>query len=162
MLWLWSVGSWLSSAVAKCVAGSAGGAVESGEVVPFPLRRAALFKGAGVLSDRRARAERGGQSRIREGALRGGRAVRARRTQGGQTGEQRAALAGRQAEKRNAELQKLGVGVTIVCVGKKATAYFKRRLDRFKVAGAARRPWSGPRMFTSVAVDIPLGSVPTS
>jgi hypothetical protein len=115
-----------------------------------------------VLNERRARAERGGQSRVWEGALRGGRAVRARRTQGGQTGEQRAALAGRQAEKRNAELQKLGVGVTIVCVGKKATAYFKRRLDRFKVAGAARRPWSGPRMFTSVAVDIPLGSVPTS
>ncbi len=65
--------------------------------------------------------------------------ARVLRTQGGQTGE-RAALAGRQAEKRNAELQKLGVGVRIVCVGKKATAYFKRRLDRFKVAGAARRP----------------------
>ena len=47
---------------------------------------------------------------------------------------------GWQAEKRNSELQKLGVGVKIVCVGKKATAYFKRRLDRFEVAGAAQCP----------------------
>ena len=40
-------------------------------------------------------------------------------------------------EARNKELQKLGVGVKIVCVGKKGSSYFKRRLDRFTVSGAA-------------------------
>ena len=42
-----------------------------------------------------------------------------------------------QVEARNKELQKLGVGVKIVCVGKKGSSYFKRRLDRFTVSGAA-------------------------
>ena len=40
-------------------------------------------------------------------------------------------------EQRNKELEKLGVGVKIVCVGKKGSSYFKRRLDRFTVSGAA-------------------------
>ena len=42
-----------------------------------------------------------------------------------------------QVEARSKELQKLGVGVKIVCVGKKGSSYFKRRLDRFTVSGAA-------------------------
>ena len=40
-----------------------------------------------------------------------------------------------QAEKRNKELQALGVGVKVVCVGKKAQIYFKRRKDRFDIVG---------------------------
>jgi len=35
------------------------------------------------------------------------------------------------------------VGVKVVCVGKKATSYFKRRLDRFEVAGVNPRPCLG-------------------
>ena len=40
-----------------------------------------------------------------------------------------------QAEVRNKELQALGVGVKVVCVGKKAQVYFRRRKDRFDVVG---------------------------
>lgn len=51
-----------------------------------------------------------------------------------------------QVEARNKELQKLGVGVKIVCVGKKGSSYFKRRLDRFTVSGAAPMcHWGGAR-----------------
>ncbi|KAK9917108.1 hypothetical protein WJX75_000962 [Coccomyxa subellipsoidea] len=39
----------------------------------------------------------------------------------------------KKAEKRNAELQKLGVNVKLVTVGKKGEKYFKRRSDRFDI-----------------------------
>ncbi|KAK9831491.1 hypothetical protein WJX81_001590 [Elliptochloris bilobata] len=40
----------------------------------------------------------------------------------------------KKVEARSKELAKLGVGVKIVCVGKKGSSYFKRRLDRFEVS----------------------------
>lgn len=43
--------------------------------------------------------------------------------------------AGAQTEERNAELVQLGVKVKLVTVGKKGATYFKRRLDRFEIAG---------------------------
>ena len=60
-----------------------------------------------------------------------------------------------QAEKRNKELQSLGVGVKVVCVGKKATSYFKRRLDRFEVAGAGPKPCLGAgRCFLCLSASL--------
>lgn len=46
------------------------------------------------------------------------------------------ARAPEQAEERNGELQKLGVPVKVVTIGKKGAKYFKRRADRFEVVGA--------------------------
>lgn len=49
-----------------------------------------------------------------------------------------------QAEQRNAELEKLGVPVKIVTIGKKGAKYFKRRTDRFSVVGGRQLPAPSP------------------
>lgn len=106
----------------------------------FMCHGVARTKGTGVLTHC-AQADRVRQSSKQEGkCLKRGADCAPPDTRWRRPASDNTVMMGWQAEKRNAELQKLGVGVKIVCVGKKATAYFKRRLDRFQVAGAAQCP----------------------